>query len=62
MKVFKEMCILKRSGACVENGLEKTRLGYRSEAAPVIQHHIYEDGKEGVDLRCIKEVNIQRTL
>lgn len=46
----------------MDNDLEKTRLGYRSEAAPVIQHHIYEDRKEGVDLRCIKEVNIERTL
>lgn len=50
------------SRACVENGQEKMRLGCRSEAAVVIQHSIYEDRKEGADLRCITKVNIQRTL
>lgn len=37
----------------MENDQEKMRLGGRSEAATVIQHNIYENGKEGVDLRCI---------
>lgn len=32
-KFFKEMCILKRCRACVENDKEKMRLGCRSEAA-----------------------------
>lgn len=60
MKVFKETCILKKSRARVENG-QKMRLGCRSEAAAVTQHSSYEDRKERAGLRCIKEVNIQRT-
>lgn len=51
-----------KSEACVENGQEKMRLECRSEAAAMIQHSIYEDRKERVDLRCVREVNIQRIL
>ena len=38
------------------------RLGCSLEAALVTQNRIYEDRKERADLRCIKEVNIQRTV
>ena len=47
MKVFKKMCILKRSRACVENDQEKMRLRCRLQAAAVIKHGINEDGKKG---------------
>lgn len=40
MKIFKEMCILERYRACMENGQEKTRLGCGLEAAAVIQHSV----------------------